>query len=96
MVAVLGWCSVLSNSCVCISYLLSIHPLISWVSPANLMQKIDQMYAAFTGQPLERVQQFTERDRFLSVSEVTLLRCFSLPFLDLILIFELSSTSIKT
>ncbi|KAH7532361.1 ATP-dependent Clp protease proteolytic subunit 6, chloroplastic isoform X1 [Ziziphus jujuba] len=31
--------------------------------------KIDQMYAAFTGQPLERVQQFTERDRFLSVSE---------------------------
>ncbi|KAL0371183.1 UNVERIFIED_CONTAM: ATP-dependent Clp protease proteolytic subunit, chloroplastic [Sesamum angustifolium] len=31
--------------------------------------KIDKMYAAFTGQPLEKVQQFTERDRFLSVSE---------------------------
>lgn len=31
--------------------------------------KIDQMYAAFTGQPLEKVQQYTERDRFLSVSE---------------------------
>lgn len=28
------------------------------------------MYAAFTGQPLEKVQQYTERDRFLSVSEV--------------------------
>lgn len=71
-----------------IGSLLSIHPLISWVFPANLTQKIDQMYASFTGQPLERVQQFTERDRFLSVSEVTLLRSFSLPFLDLILIFE--------
>ncbi|GKE27349.1 ATP-dependent Clp protease proteolytic subunit 6, chloroplastic [Tanacetum coccineum] len=34
------------------------------------MQKIDMMYAAFTGQPLEKVQQYTERDRFLSVSEV--------------------------
>lgn len=34
------------------------------------MQKIDQMYAAFTGQSLEKVQQYTERDRFLSVSEV--------------------------
>lgn len=32
-------------------------------------QKIDRMYAAFTGQPLEKVQQYTERDRFLSVSE---------------------------
>ncbi|KAL3538953.1 hypothetical protein ACH5RR_002319 [Cinchona calisaya] len=31
--------------------------------------KIDQMYASFTGQPLEKVQQYTERDRFLSVSE---------------------------
>ncbi|XP_010546822.1 PREDICTED: ATP-dependent Clp protease proteolytic subunit 6, chloroplastic-like isoform X2 [Tarenaya hassleriana] len=31
--------------------------------------KIDSMYAAFTGQPLEKVQQYTERDRFLSVSE---------------------------
>lgn len=29
------------------------------------------MYAAFTGQPLEKVQQYTERDRFLSVSEVS-------------------------
>ncbi|KAK9691096.1 hypothetical protein RND81_09G175700 [Saponaria officinalis] len=31
--------------------------------------KVDQMYAAFTGQPLEKVQQYTERDRFLSVTE---------------------------
>ncbi|ESW03843.1 hypothetical protein PHAVU_011G046500 [Phaseolus vulgaris] len=31
--------------------------------------KIDKMYSAFTGQPLEKVQQYTERDRFLSVSE---------------------------
>uniref|UniRef100_A0A2P2JNE5 ATP-dependent Clp protease proteolytic subunit n=2 Tax=Rhizophora mucronata TaxID=61149 RepID=A0A2P2JNE5_RHIMU len=31
--------------------------------------KIDRMYAAFTGQPLEKVQQYTERDRFLSTSE---------------------------
>ncbi|XVF01449.1 hypothetical protein REPUB_Repub04eG0090200 [Reevesia pubescens] len=31
--------------------------------------KIDKMFAAFTGQPLEKVQQYTERDRFLSVSE---------------------------
>ncbi|XP_038902836.1 ATP-dependent Clp protease proteolytic subunit 6, chloroplastic isoform X1 [Benincasa hispida] len=31
--------------------------------------KIDKMYAAFTGQPIEKVQQYTERDRFLSVSE---------------------------
>ncbi|CAH1430841.1 unnamed protein product [Lactuca virosa] len=31
--------------------------------------KIDMMYTAFTGQPLEKVQQYTERDRFLSVSE---------------------------
>ncbi|KAK4377302.1 hypothetical protein RND71_003598 [Anisodus tanguticus] len=32
-------------------------------------QKIDKMYTAFTGQPIEKVQQYTERDRFLSVSE---------------------------
>ncbi|XP_027355709.1 ATP-dependent Clp protease proteolytic subunit 6, chloroplastic [Abrus precatorius] len=31
--------------------------------------KIDKMYSAFTGQPLEKVQQYTERDRFLSVAE---------------------------
>ncbi|CAL1353420.1 unnamed protein product [Linum trigynum] len=31
--------------------------------------KVDKMYAAFTGQPLETVQQYTERDRFLSTSE---------------------------
>lgn len=31
--------------------------------------KVDKMYAAFTGQPIEKVQQYTERDRFLSVSE---------------------------
>ncbi|KAL3614108.1 ATP-dependent Clp protease proteolytic subunit 6, chloroplastic [Castilleja foliolosa] len=31
--------------------------------------KIDKMYAAFTGQTIEKVQQYTERDRFLSVAE---------------------------
>ncbi|KAL3689760.1 hypothetical protein R1sor_016069 [Riccia sorocarpa] len=31
--------------------------------------KIDKMYAAFTGQPLERVQNFTDRDRFFSAAE---------------------------
>ncbi|XP_078430411.1 CLP protease proteolytic subunit 6 isoform X2 [Wolffia australiana] len=31
--------------------------------------KIDRMYAAFTGQPLEIVQQYTERDRFFSAAE---------------------------
>uniref|UniRef100_A0A1D1ZKV4 ATP-dependent Clp protease proteolytic subunit n=1 Tax=Anthurium amnicola TaxID=1678845 RepID=A0A1D1ZKV4_9ARAE len=31
--------------------------------------KLDKMYAAFTGQPLEKVQQYTERDRFFSSSE---------------------------
>lgn len=34
------------------------------------MQKIDKMYAAFTGQPIEKVQEHTERDRFFAVSEV--------------------------
>nr|ACU23802.1 unknown [Glycine max] len=31
--------------------------------------KIDKMYSVFTGQPLEKVQQYTERDRFLFVFE---------------------------
>ncbi|KAL9414937.1 hypothetical protein AB3S75_043243 [Citrus x aurantiifolia] len=31
--------------------------------------KIDRMYAAFTGQSFEKVQQYTERDRFLSAAE---------------------------
>ncbi|XP_058069055.1 ATP-dependent Clp protease proteolytic subunit 6, chloroplastic isoform X2 [Magnolia sinica] len=31
--------------------------------------KIDLMYSAFTGQPLEKVQQYTERDRFFSTAE---------------------------
>ncbi|KAG6557929.1 hypothetical protein Mapa_000107 [Marchantia paleacea] len=31
--------------------------------------KIDKMYSAFTGQPLERVQSFTDRDRFFSAAE---------------------------
>ncbi|KAL5715210.1 endopeptidase Clp [Ranunculus cassubicifolius] len=31
--------------------------------------KIDKMYAAFTGQSLETVQRYTERDRFFSSSE---------------------------
>ncbi|KAK1279116.1 hypothetical protein QJS04_geneDACA007259 [Acorus gramineus] len=35
----------------------------------SLLQKIDKMYAAFTGQTLERVQQYTERDRFFSTAE---------------------------
>ena len=52
--------------------------------PGNIMQKIDKMYAAFTGQPLEKVQQYTERDRFLSVSEVMFL--IPLFFLDLFII----------
>lgn len=42
----------------------------SWSLLVLLLQKIDMMYAAFTGQPLEKVQQYTERDRFLSASEV--------------------------
>lgn len=29
------------------------------------------MYAAFTGQPLEKVQLFTDRDHFLCPSEVS-------------------------
>uniref|UniRef100_K4A3M1 ATP-dependent Clp protease proteolytic subunit n=1 Tax=Setaria italica TaxID=4555 RepID=K4A3M1_SETIT len=33
------------------------------------MQKVDKMFAAFTGQPLDMVQQWTERDRFMSSSE---------------------------
>ncbi|XVE93565.1 hypothetical protein REPUB_Repub01dG0205800 [Reevesia pubescens] len=37
--------------------------------PQSGCGKIDKMFAAFTGQPLEKVQQYTERDRFLSVSE---------------------------
>ncbi|XP_047315967.1 ATP-dependent Clp protease proteolytic subunit 6, chloroplastic [Impatiens glandulifera] len=32
-------------------------------------QKLDMMYSSFTGQSLEKVQQYTDRDRFLSVSE---------------------------
>ncbi|KAK9689588.1 hypothetical protein RND81_09G069400 [Saponaria officinalis] len=32
--------------------------------------KVDKMYAAFTGQPLEKLQQYTQIDRFLSVTEV--------------------------
>ncbi|XP_077214844.1 CLP protease proteolytic subunit 6 isoform X2 [Tasmannia lanceolata] len=31
--------------------------------------KIDKMYAAFTGQTIEKVQQYTERDRFFSTAE---------------------------
>uniref|UniRef100_A0A7N0T3R3 ATP-dependent Clp protease proteolytic subunit n=1 Tax=Kalanchoe fedtschenkoi TaxID=63787 RepID=A0A7N0T3R3_KALFE len=31
--------------------------------------KIDRMYAAFTGQPIEKVQDNTERDRFFAASE---------------------------
>jgi hypothetical protein len=34
------------------------------------VQKLDKMYSAFTGQPLERVQKFTDRDRFFSAAEV--------------------------
>jgi len=34
------------------------------------MQKVDKMFAAFTEQPLlDMVQQWTERDRFMSSSE---------------------------
>jgi len=31
--------------------------------------KVDKMFAAFTGQPVDMVQQWTERDRFMSSSE---------------------------
>lgn len=31
--------------------------------------KVDKMFAAFTGQPVDMVQQWTERDRFMSASE---------------------------
>ncbi|KAJ4791633.1 ATP-dependent Clp protease proteolytic subunit [Rhynchospora pubera] len=31
--------------------------------------RIDMMYSAFTGQPLEKVQGYTERDRFLTAGE---------------------------
>ncbi|XBH55908.1 hypothetical protein VPH35_077879 [Triticum aestivum] len=31
--------------------------------------KVDKMFAAFTGQPIDIVQQWTERDRFMSSSE---------------------------
>lgn len=31
--------------------------------------KIDKMYAAFTGQPVEKVQKFTDRDHFFSAAE---------------------------
>lgn len=55
------------------SALLSTNSSIDLHFPGNLVQKIDKMYAAFTGQPIEKVQQYTERDRFLSVAEVTFL-----------------------
>lgn len=38
-----------------------------------LVQKIDLMYAAFTGQPLDLIQAYTERDRYFSAAEVRLL-----------------------
>ncbi|KAG0481420.1 hypothetical protein HPP92_012278 [Vanilla planifolia] len=31
--------------------------------------KVDQMYVAFTGQPLEKVQHFTDRERYFSAAE---------------------------
>uniref|UniRef100_A0ACD5WYU3 Uncharacterized protein n=1 Tax=Avena sativa TaxID=4498 RepID=A0ACD5WYU3_AVESA len=31
--------------------------------------KVDKMFASFTGQPIDMVQQWTERDRFMSSSE---------------------------
>nr|ACG44539.1 hypothetical protein [Zea mays] len=33
------------------------------------LQKVDKMFAAFTGQLLDMVQQWTERDQFMSSSE---------------------------
>jgi len=45
-----------------------------WPSKLTLLwviwQKIDKMFAAFTGQPLEKIQYYTDRDRFLSAAEV--------------------------
>ncbi|KAG6410782.1 hypothetical protein SASPL_128851 [Salvia splendens] len=56
--------------------------------------KIDKMYAAFTGQSLEKVQQYTERDRFLSVSEVMF--CWLLPWsLVLLMGFWKQSTELQ-
>ena len=47
---------------------------IMWPSKLTLLwviwQKIDKMFAAFTGQPLEKIQYYTDRDRFLSAAEV--------------------------
>ena len=52
------------------------------------MQKVDKMYVAFTGQSLEKVQQYTERDRFLSVSEVMLLNSsFNFEACQLVMIY---------
>lgn len=77
--------SILCSTCTNYSYLFvlfmkfmtsicSIIILLIWSCVViNSMQKVDKMYVAFTGQSLEKVQQYTERDRFLSVSEVTLL-----------------------
>lgn len=52
-----------------IVFLTGIHKMCSTNSYFYL-QKIDKMYAAFTGQPLERVQKFTDRDHFFSAAEV--------------------------
>lgn len=46
------------------------------------LQKVDMMFAAFTGQPLEKVQLYTERDRFLSPSEVIISGLFFLLLID--------------
>ncbi|KAL8150606.1 hypothetical protein V2J09_020414 [Rumex salicifolius] len=35
----------------------------------QLRHKVDNMFAAFTGQPIEKVEQYTDRDRFLSAAE---------------------------
>jgi ATP-dependent Clp protease protease subunit len=35
----------------------------------QLRNKIDRMYVAFTGQPLEKIQELTNRDKFLSAAE---------------------------
>ncbi|KAI8554288.1 hypothetical protein RHMOL_Rhmol05G0086800 [Rhododendron molle] len=37
--------------------------------PRGAMGKIDLMYAAFTGQPLDLIQAYTERDRYFSAAE---------------------------
>ncbi|KAG0481435.1 hypothetical protein HPP92_012293 [Vanilla planifolia] len=58
---------------------LAIYDCMSWGDMDDVKQqvneavqsrhKVDQMYVAFTGQPLEKVQHFTDRERYFSAAE---------------------------